>query len=64
MWGLWLPVTPATASHPMFSHSPISICILLFLFFPFSDQGCLWLDQSQQVHIQDQPATGKVTDFL
>lgn len=31
------------------------------LFFFFSDQGCLLLDQSLQVHIQDQLVTEKVT---
>ncbi len=31
-------------------------------FTSLSDQGCLWLDQSLQVHIQDQPVTEKVTD--
>lgn len=28
-----------------------------------SDPGCLWLDQNLQVHIQDQPATEKVTSL-
>ena len=39
-------------------------CELSFLCASLSDQGCLWLDQSLLVHIQDQPVTEKVTDCV
>lgn len=40
------------------------LCFLLIPCCPFLDQGCLWLDQSLQVHIQDRLATEKVTGLL